>query len=111
MGFPLESPEYYIRYPRVYLLVSWVLIFGLFAIVSLLTKFPLWIRVALYVAAILLAETRGKTWAIKECRRKLQQMLNENDLDDERKNYILRHLKMSDSQLLEVAKVMRKWGI
>lgn len=91
----------YIRHPGAYRLLSWFLVFVLFGLASFFTEFSLWLRVVLFIVVILIAEMEGKIKATHKYRRNIQEMLEEDDLDDETKNNILRDLKKSGSELLK----------
>jgi len=100
-GFSIDTPEGYIRHPSVYNCVSWLLVFGLFVVVSWFTEFSLYIRVVLFPILILVAEMEGKLKATEQYRRNLREMLEEDDLDAEQREKIWSDLSKSTSQLLE----------
>jgi len=99
LGFFIDTPELYYRYPLVYNCVSWLLIFVLMMVVS--SDFSFWIRISLFVIAVLIADLAGKVRALDDYRRNLREMLAEDDLDAERRETISRDLSKSDSQLLQ----------
>jgi hypothetical protein len=89
----------HMRSPITYNCISWLLVFGLFGAVSWFAEFRLWIRTVVFLITILIAEMEGKLKATGKYRQILRDMLEDDNLDEEEREQILRDLSKSTSEL------------
>lgn len=75
-------------------------LFGLLGVVSWFTEFRLWVRTVVFLIAVLVAEMEGKLKATGQYRQILREMLEDGNLDAEKREQILRDLSKSTSELL-----------
>lgn len=109
LGFSIDTPEPYMRHPRAYNCVSWVLVFALVGTVSWFTEFALWIRVTLFVIVVYVGEMEGKLKAVDDYRRNLRATLEEQELDADEREAIWRELSKSGPELVEEARRRRRF--
>lgn len=108
LGFPTETPEYFLRYPMVYILVR--SIFFLFALCSMFLThaFPWYFGLIVLLIVLICAGWLGRKRAFKNYRRTLIEMIEHAESEEEKSEYE-KAMNKNDKELMDRMKLLTKY--